>query len=125
VRAERGGGRWSLAAATKTLELFIAQSEVTLRNLQQQAHVPEDQMVATFVVSPPSAPAAGMSARTRSAIAIFAAGFGLAVVVTVLIDVLLSRRRRRIEVVAQAKPAATGPSPNRSARDVHPSAIVP
>jgi hypothetical protein len=105
-------------AVTKTLELVIAQSEETLRNLQQQARVPEDQMVAPFVVSPPTTPAAGMPARTRSTIAIFAAGFGLSVVVTVLVDVLLSRRRQRIEARPQATSAAEGPSPDRTPRHV-------
>ena len=64
------------AAVTKTLELVLQQAEITLRTLQQQAQVPDDQMVAPFVVSPPSAPAAGMPTRTRSTIAIFVAGAG-------------------------------------------------
>ena len=105
-------------AVTKTLELVIAQSEETLRNLQQQARVPEDQMVAPFVVSPPSTPAAGMPARTRSTIAIFVAGFGLSVVVTVLVDVILSRRRQRIKARPQATSAAQDPSPDRTPSDV-------
>lgn len=81
------------AAVTKTLTLVIAQAEVTLRTLQQQAQVPEDQMVEPFVVTPPSTPAAAMPSRTRSTIAVFVAGAGLAVLVSVLADVLLSRRK--------------------------------
>jgi hypothetical protein len=112
-------------AVTKTLELVIAQSEETLRNLQQQARVPEDQMVAPFVVSPPSAPAAGMPARTRSTIAIFVTGFGLSVVVTVLVDVILGRRRQRIKARSQATSAAEGPSPDRTSSDVaEPNGVV-
>jgi hypothetical protein len=83
------------AAVTRTLELVIAQADVTLRDLQQQARVPEDQMVTPFVVSPPSAPAAGMPARTRSTIAIFVAGAGLVVLLTVVVDALLIRRKAR------------------------------
>jgi hypothetical protein len=90
------------AAVTRTLELVIAQADVTLRALQQQAQVPEDQMVMPFVVSPPSTPAAGMPARTRSTIAIFVAGAGLAVLVTVVMDALLVRRKaRRVRGLAE------------------------
>jgi hypothetical protein len=114
------------AAVTRTLELVIAQAEGSLRTLQQQARVPEDQMVATFVVSPPSAPAAGMPSRTRSTIAIFVAGLGLSVVVTVLVDVLLGRRRRqRIDAGPQATSAAEGASPDRTPRDaLEPDGVV-
>lgn len=83
------------AAVTRTLELVIAQADVTMQALQQQARVPEDEMVTPFVVSPPGTPAAGMPARTRSTIAIFVAGAGLAVLVTVVLDVLLVRRKAR------------------------------
>lgn len=112
-------------AATKTLELVIAQSAETLRNLQHQARVPEDQMVAPFVVSPPSTPAAGMPARTRSTIAIFVAGFGLSVVVTVLVDMMLSRRRQRIEARSQATSAVERLSPDRTPIDIpEPEGVV-
>jgi hypothetical protein len=106
------------AAVSRTLELVVAQSEVTMRNLQEKARVPEDQMVAPFVVSSPSTPAAGMPSRTRSTISIFAAGFGLSVVVTVLVDVLLCRRRRRIDAGPHAKPATKGPILDRTPSDV-------
>ena len=65
------------AAVTKTLELLIQQSSATLHSLQQQAHVPEDQMVTPFVVSPPGVPAKGTPSRTRSTMMIFVAGVGL------------------------------------------------
>lgn len=84
-------------AVSITMQLVTAQAEETLRNLQQQAQVPDAQMVRPFIVSPPSTPAAGMPARTRSTIAIFVAGMGITVVVTVLFDVVVGRigRRRR------------------------------
>jgi len=81
------------AEVTKTLELVAAQAEVTLRTLQQQARVPEDQMVTPFVVTPPGTPAAAMPTRTRSTVAILGAGTGLSILVTVLVDVLITRRR--------------------------------
>lgn len=87
------------ATVPKTLELVTAQTEVTLRTLQQQANVPDDQMVSSFVVSPPGDPIGAMPTRTRSTMALFVAGAGLSVLVTVVADVLLSRRRR-----TQARP---------------------
>jgi hypothetical protein len=99
------------AAVSKTLELVVAQAEVSLRTLQHQAEVPDDQMMTPFVVSPPGTPSAGMPSRTRSTIAIFIAGAGLSVLATVLVDVLLSRykarRRQRLgsaEVRAEPEP---------------------
>jgi hypothetical protein len=92
------------AAVTRTLELVITQADVTLRALQRQAQIPEDQMVTPFVVSPPSAPAAGMPARTRSTIAIFVAGAGFVVLVSVVVDALLVRRKaRRVRGLASSE----------------------
>lgn len=79
------------AEVTRTLEAVAAQAEVTLRTLQQQARVPDDQMVTPFVVTPPGTPAAAMPTRTRSTIAILAAGTGLSILFTVLVDVVLTR----------------------------------
>jgi hypothetical protein len=107
------------AAVSKTLELVVAQAEVTLRTLQQQAQVPGDQMVAPFVVSPPSVPLAGMPSRTRSTIAIFVAGAGLAVLVTVLVDALLTRHKaKRRQRLALAEVDAE-PIPVDPPTDVH------
>lgn len=92
-------------AVSRTLEIVIAQADETLKDLQRQARVPDDQMVTTFVVSPPSTPAAGMPSRTRSTIAVFVAGFGLSVLVTVLADVLLTRRRQRKDALRDESPA--------------------
>jgi hypothetical protein len=98
------------AAVRRTLELVIAAMPATLRSLQEGARVPEDQMVQEFVVSPPSDPAAAMPKRTRATVSIFLAGLGLTVLFTVLVDVLLVRRRKRIEARPQAPSAAGGPS---------------
>jgi hypothetical protein len=107
------------AAVTKTLEVVIAQAGVSVRTLQQQARVPDDQMVAPFVVSPPSAPAAAMPTRTRSTIAIFVAGAGLSVLLTVLADVLLTRRKSRAQQRRQERSdAAAGPDPAHPPNEV-------
>jgi len=103
--------------ATKTLELVTAEATVALRNVQQQAQVPDDQMVQAFTVQPPFAPEPGMPSRMRSTMVIFAAGLGLSVVVTVLFDVLLGRLRQRIKVRWHA-PRADVPDPDRKPGDV-------
>jgi hypothetical protein len=95
-------------AVSTTLELVVTEAESTLKALQQQANVPDPQMVVPFVVSPPSTPAAGTPARTRSTLAILVAGLGLSVVVTVLLDVLLSRLRRRTKVADPPTVASGG-----------------
>ncbi len=97
-------------SASKTVTSVVAQADSALRLLQQQAKVPPDQMVTSFVVSPPSPPAAGMPSRTRSTISVFVAGAGLTVVLTVLFDVLLLRWKGRRPKLAQ-KTAADGPDP--------------
>jgi hypothetical protein len=83
--------------STRTVELVAAQADSTLRTLQQQAGVPDDQMVKPFIVSRPTEPAGGMPSRTKATVATFGAGIGLSVLLTVLADVLLSRRRNRID----------------------------
>ena len=98
------------ASATKTVELAAAQADPTVRALQQQAGVPEDLMVKAFVVSPPSAPAAGMPSRTRSTIAVFIAGVGLAILFGVVVDVLILRWKARRQKRRQARvKTADGP----------------
>ncbi|GFG54418.1 hypothetical protein CQY20_00910 [Mycolicibacterium agri] len=93
-------------AVTRTLELVIEEAEDTLKSLQQQAHVPEDQMVHTLLISPPTAPAEVMPSRTKSTLTILIAGSGLAVLVTVLADVLLSHLKSRLQRRRQSKLAA-------------------
>lgn len=101
---------------SKTLELVIGQAEVTLRTLQREAQVPDGEMVSPFVVAPPTAPAAAMPSRMRSTIATFAAGAGLSILLTVLFDIFMNRRKARAEqrrlenVEAGADPGPVVPS---------------
>lgn len=114
---------------TRTLELVIGQATETLRGLQQQAQVPEERMVMPIVVSPPSKPVAGMPTRTRSTVAILAAGIGIAVLVTVLVDVAIvqaTARRRRSSKKPSSPTATAAPPPDldsdsRSAGQVKPA----
>jgi hypothetical protein len=85
------------AEVSKTLDLVISQAEVTLRTLQKQAQVPDSEMVTPFVVAPATPPAAAMPSRMRSTIATFVAGAGLSILLTVLFDVFMNRRRYRAE----------------------------
>jgi hypothetical protein len=104
------------AVASKTVQLVAAQADPVLRTLQQQAGVPDDQMVKPLVAAPASPPVAAMPTRTRSTIAIFAAGVGIAILVGLVVDVLLmrwkahrqKRRPTRVETagVADAADAA-------------------
>jgi len=84
------------ASATKTLELAGMELRLSLENIQNQADVSPQMMATSFVVSPPSAPIPAMPSRTRSTMMIAVGGIGLTVLVTVLVDVALNRRRRRI-----------------------------
>jgi hypothetical protein len=105
------------AAVTRTLGLVITQAEDTVKTLQQQARVPDDQMVSTFVVSPPKPPVAGMPSRAKSTISIFVAGAGFSVLLAVLLDVLLTALKARAQQRRreQSEPASgpdSGQSPN-------------
>jgi hypothetical protein len=118
------------AAVTRTLELVVARATVTVENLQQQAHVPQDQMATPLVVTPPTAPTAGMPSRTRSTVAIFVAGAGLTVIATVLADVLLGRlwaaRRRRRSAAAEVSATPTQvPQPTERSAAAEVSAETP
>jgi hypothetical protein len=100
-------------AASKTVALVVAQTDPALRTLQQQAGVPDDQMVKALVVSPPSAPAGGMPSRTKSTMTIAAAGAGIAILVGLVVDVLLmrwkahrrNRRQTRVQTAGDADTA--------------------
>lgn len=111
-------------AVSATLQLVVAEAEATLKALQQQANVPDAQMVVPFVVSPPSTPAAGTPARTRSTVTIFAAGLGLSVVATVLLDVLLTRRTRRKNVAHAPSTPAEAPAAENAATNGKPDTVT-
>jgi hypothetical protein len=109
------------AVALKTVELVLEQANSTLHTLQQQAGVPDSQMVKSFVVSPPSEPASAMPSRTKSTIAVFAAGVGITILVGLLVDVLLMRWKRRRQKRRQTRvQAADGADTADGARNVDP-----
>jgi len=97
-------------SALKTVELVVAQADPVVQALQQQAGVPAEQMVRTFSVSPPSGPATAMPSRTRSTIAVGVAGFGIAVLLAVIADLILlrwkARRQKRKQAQAQTPDTA-------------------
>lgn len=87
-------------SATKTLELAAMELRASLENIQVQADVPPEMMATSFIVSPPSVPVPAMPSRTRSTMTVAVGGVGLTVLVTVLVDVALNRRRKRIRSTA-------------------------
>jgi hypothetical protein len=103
----------------KTVSLVVDQAGSTLQALQQQAKVPDSQMVTPLVVSPPSPPAAGVPSRIRSTLAIAIGGAGLAILAGVIVDVMLlrwkSRRKRRNQVVP---PTVAGVDGSRAETDI-------
>ncbi|MGW5301122.1 hypothetical protein ACWEQV_23040 [Rhodococcus aetherivorans] len=100
-------------AARKTIELVAAQGVPTMRALQQNAGVPEDQMLIPYATLAPGEPTAAMPSRTRSTLAIFVACAGLSVVLTLLFDLLAKRfgrkRRIRAHTAVPDSPAGNGP----------------
>jgi hypothetical protein len=104
---------------SKTLPLVTREADVTVREMQRRAGVPDSVMVASFVVSPPSTPAAAMPSRTRSTIVIFGAGVGLSVLLTVAVDVFLTRRKSRaLERKLARADETTGTGPTKVPDDV-------
>lgn len=93
-------------AATKTLDLAAMELRESLENIQSQASVPPDMMAQSFLVAPPNEPTPAMPSRTRATASIMMAGIGLTILVTVVADVLLSRRKRRAVVEPAPEPAA-------------------
>lgn len=79
--------------SAKTIELVVGQSSSVLKATQQQAGVGEAQMVKPILAAAPAEPKMGTPSRTKASLGIFLGGFGLSVIVTVLVDIAMSRRR--------------------------------
>lgn len=101
------------AKVSTTLELVTNEANDTVREMQRRAAVPDSVMVTSFVVSPPSTPGAAMPSRTRSTLVIFGAGVGLSVLLTVAVDVFLTRRKSRAlerKLARADETSGTGPT---------------
>jgi len=98
------------ASSQKTVQLAAAQSDSVLRNLQQQAQVPDDQMATALMASSPSYPAVGVPSRTKSTLYIALLGIAITVIIAVIADSILIRRpsRRKIEPVKRHNAGAAG-----------------
>jgi len=81
------------ASATKTVELAAAQADAILMQIQQQAGVPDSEMVRAIRASPPKA-TEGMPSRNRTALLMIAFGAGLAILAGVVVDALINKVRR-------------------------------
>lgn len=82
-------------SAAKTVELAAGQAGPALRKLQQDAGVPDEQMVKALIVSPPRPPVAAVPSRTRATAAIFAAGTGGAIIAGVVTELAAARWKSR------------------------------
>lgn len=80
------------ASATKTVDLAATQADAILVQIQQQAGVPDSEMVRAIRASPPKA-TEGMPSRNRSALLMLALGTGLAILAGVVVDALISKLR--------------------------------
>jgi hypothetical protein len=108
-------------AVTRTLELATKQAELTLKSLQQEAGVSDDQMVQMFVVAPPTPPVGGMPSRMKSTLMILIAGTGLSIVFTVLFDIAWLRvKARRSEKRSVLAGETTSAASDDSLDDVRP-----
>jgi hypothetical protein len=110
-------------SASKTLELVTDEMSPALERIQKQANVPPEMMVDSFVVTPPTEPVAAMPTRTRSTASIIVAGTGLTVLISVLADVVLMRRRRRKADLQQSAkdPVLTQPTATAEGDDPGPN----
>ena len=81
-------------STTKTLDVAALELRASLENIQKAADVPPSMMATSFVVSPPGVPVAAVPSRTRSTMTVAVGGIAAALLVTVLADVALVRRRR-------------------------------
>lgn len=78
-------------SAVTTVNLAVAQVDSVLTAVQRSAGVADEMMVRAIPASPVKKPTIGVPSRTRSTIAILAAGVGIAVVLAVLVDVAVAR----------------------------------
>jgi hypothetical protein len=95
-------------SAKRTVELVAAKANPVLRQIQQQAGVPDSLMVQALVAAPPAPPRAGTPSRTRSTFAMVVAGVGAAVLAAVLVDTVMLRRRLGRNPEANGTPGLGG-----------------
>ncbi len=81
------------ASATKTVELAAAQADSILAGIQQQAGVPDSQLVRAVTASKPKA-VWGLPSRSKSSLVILMFGVGLAILGALASDVLINRLQR-------------------------------
>ncbi|MCX5041699.1 hypothetical protein OG921_00655 [Aldersonia sp. NBC_00410] len=114
------------AIVASTLQAATGVGDGTLHQIQENAGVPPDQMMRTYPIGTIGEPAPAMPSRTRSTVATFVAGFGLSVVLTVIVDVLLIKWRRRkapaesdgaAEVALDPIPSSNGSGPSTTVLD--------
>ena len=113
------------ALVAQTIELVSAQGEGTLIGLQERAGVPPEVMLHTYPLGSVGEPVPAMPSRTRSTVAVFVAGVGLAVLLTVLVDIYMVRRKARRSEARQNPETAPAAATTRDAEPVDSWVTVP
>jgi hypothetical protein len=83
--------------AQNTAQLAAAEADHVLGDIQQQAGVPDEQMVKAITIAPASVPVTPMQGPRKLAIYRAMIGITIVIFVSVGIDSILTRRRRRKE----------------------------
>ena len=107
-------------SAARTVELAAAQADPVLRNLQQQAGVPDAQMARALSAAPPSAPIAATPSRTKSALSLSVVGAAIAILLGVVVDVLMMRwkaRRQKGRQTGLQTPGGASPADEADSAD--------
>jgi len=90
------------ASATRTVELAAQQADPILIGIQQQAGVPQSQMVKAINASSTKA-VAGMPSRNKTVSLMLAFGVGLGVLVAVLLDLTINRSQKWLQARQREK----------------------
>lgn len=85
----------TLDQAQPTVQLVLDEVSADLERRQTALGAPPETWITTEVVTPPTEPEPQNGSRTRAFIAVFLVGLALAAGLTIAVDLLLDRRRRR------------------------------
>lgn len=91
-------------AAREGVAVVLEEIPTTLATIQESAGVDDDQLIRSEVVAVSKSPAVSYKPQLRVGLLVAAAGMGLTLVVTALLDSLLCRRRRTAPTDDETRP---------------------
>ena len=105
--------------AQKTIAAVLQQVPSVVRSIQLDAGVPESLLAKPITATQPGPPTAAVPSRSKAAIVLFLAGTGISVLIAVLADIAIMRRRPQLpEAVNETpSPLASSASPVPAAAD--------